>query len=93
MNFRLFFTLIVLAMLSAVRILAQDTPKRPDWDQKQAVAIVKNIIALEEAGTPWDKIAWKTDPAEAVALARKEQKPIFVYFYLKKNVGPANAPC
>ena len=67
---------------------------RPAWDQKQAVEKVKGILAIEERGDqPWNKIAWKTDAAEVAALAGKEQKPIFVFFYLKKAVGPANAPC
>ena len=65
-----------------------------EWDQKKAVERIKQLITLEEKGElPWDKIAWKTDPAEAAALAQKEQKPIFVFFFLKKDVGPANAPC
>lgn len=50
-------------------------------------------VALEQSGQPWDKITWKTDVAEAVAIAQKEQKPIFVFFFLKKNVGPVDAPC
>ena len=68
--------------------------KRPDWNQKKAAEIVKGIIALEEKGDlPWDKIAWQTDPAKAAAQAQKEGKPIFVFFFLKKDVGPTNAPC
>ena len=31
--------------------------------------------------------------APDVPLAEKEGKPIFVFFFLKKDVGPANAPC
>ena len=72
--------------------LAQE--KRPDWDQKKALEKVKGILALEEKGDlPWDKIAWQTDPVKAAAQAQKEGKPIFVFFFLKKDVGPANAPC
>ena len=68
--------------------------KRPDWDQKKAAEKVKGLLALEEKGDlPWDKIAWQTDPAKAAAQAQKEGKPIFVFFFLKKDVGPANAPC
>ena len=74
--------------------LAFAQEKRAAWDQKKAVEAVKGIIALEAKGElPWDKIAWHTDPARAVALAQKEQKPIFLFFFLKKDVGPANAPC
>ena len=37
-----------------------------EWDQKKAVERIKQLITLEEKGElPWDKIAWKTDPAEA----------------------------
>lgn len=64
------------------------------WDQERAVATVNEVIAIEqESEIPWDKIEWKTDPHEVASLARKEQKPIFVYLYLKKNVGPPKAPC
>lgn len=79
-------------LLPAAAVLAQ--AKRPDWDQQKAVALVKQLIAQEERGDfGWDKIAWQTDPEKAVALARQEQKPIFLFFFLKKNVGPAAAPC
>ena len=84
----------VLAGLCAVAAFGQGPGERPKWDQKVAVRKVKDLIALEEKGDfPWDDIAWQTDPGEASALARKEQKPIFVYFFLKRNVGPAAAPC
>ncbi len=81
------------AVLFLGNAVAQEPAKRPTWDQKKAAEKVKRIIALEAKGQPWDKIAWQTDPAKAAALAKKEQKPIFVFFFLKKNVGPATAPC
>ena len=94
MNVRILPTLAMIAFLVQGVAIAQKPPKRPEWDQKKAVETVKSVLAMEVKGdTPWDKIAWKTDPAEAVAAAQKEQKPIFVFFFLKKNVGPANAPC
>ena len=69
-------------------------PVRPKWDQEEAVRRVKAITAKEAAGEfDWDKVAWMTDPAKAVELARKEQKPIFLYFFLKGDIGPAAAPC
>ena len=93
MNARGCLTLAVIALLPAFAC-ADEPAKRPEWDQKKAVAMVKGLVAQEEKGEfDWDKIAWKTDPAEAAALAQKEQKPIFVYFFLKKNVGPVGAPC
>lgn len=87
-------TVTALAVFCPPFALGEEPVKRPDWDQKKAVEIVKGFVAQEEKGDfDWDKIAWKTDPAEAAARAQKEQKPIFVYFFLKKNVGPAAAPC
>ncbi len=93
MNARGVLTLPAFAILFLGNASAQEVPKRPEWDQKKAVEKVKQLIALEEKGQAWDKIAWQTDPAKAAALAKKEQKPIFVFFFLKKNVGPATAPC
>ena len=95
MNARSLLTVAVIASFSPSFSSAQESTRCPDWDQKKAVEKVKCILALEAKGDmfSWDKIAWKTDPAEAAALARKEQKPIFVFFFLKKNVGPAAAPC
>lgn len=86
-------TLAVIAIFLPGFASSQETAKRPEWDQKKAVEKVKHLIAQEESGQPWDKIAWQTDPAEAAALAQQEQKPIFVFFFLKKNVGPVGAPC
>jgi hypothetical protein len=84
----------VIACLSAGFALAQEPAKRPEWDQKKAVETVKKVIALEDKNDlPWDKIAWQTDPAKAAALAETDQKPLFVFFFLKKNVGPDTAPC
>jgi hypothetical protein len=94
MNTRIPIAVVLLAGLGAVMASGEEPAKRPEWDQKKAVQKVKDLIALEEKGEfPWDKIAWQTDPAKASALAQKEQKPIFVYFFLKRNVGPAAAPC
>lgn len=74
-------------------VATAEPPKRPEWDQKKAVEKVKGIIALEEKELAWDKIAWQTDPAKAAALAKEQQKPIFVFFFLKKDAGPVTAPC
>ena len=92
MRQRVFLALGISVILTSSAISQE--AKRPAWDQKQAVEKVKSILATEEKGElPWDKIAWKTDAAEAAALAGKDQKPIFVFLYLKKAIGPANAPC
>lgn len=79
-----------LFLSSTLSVLAQPRPK---WDQEKAAEKVKQIIALEKSGKPWDAIPWLTDVDAAVKKAQKEQKPLFVYFFLKKNVGPAAAPC
>jgi len=86
--------LLIVALIACAPALSSAQDKRSDWDQKKALEKVKGLIALEEKGElPWDNIAWLTDPAKAAALAQKEQKPIFVFFFLKKDIGPANAPC
>jgi hypothetical protein len=82
------------AALGPAFAAAEEPTKRPDWDQKQAVKKVKEVLAVEEKGElPWDKIGWLDDPKKAAERAEEEQKPLFVYFFLKKNVGPAAAPC
>ena len=92
MNARCLLNAALFACIASGFVAAQE--KRPEWDQKKAAKLVKGLIALEEKGDlPWDKIAWQTDPVKAAALAKKESKPIFVFFFLKKDAGPANAPC
>lgn len=67
--------------------------KRPQWDQKKARSAVEKITQLEQTQRrPWDNIAWLTDVDAAVARARKENKPILLYFFVKKG-GPSTAPC
>ena len=87
--------LAIAAIVVALPLLAvaQDQVKRPEWDQQKAEERVQKILALEKTGQPWDKIAWLTDTNQAVTRAHQENKPVFVYFFLKKNVGPAAAPC
>lgn len=63
------------------------------WDQAKAVAKVQQVIEVEKRGRPWDETAWLTDPAKALDRARAERKPVFVFFYLAKPVGPPSAPC
>lgn len=67
---------------------------RPVWDQARAEALVEDLKAREEKSDfAWDEIDWETDAEAAAVKAAEDQKPIFVYFYLKGNVGPAAAPC
>ena len=64
------------------------------WNQKKAVDIVNSCIAQEQAGDfAWDEINWIADPQEAVRVSQKMNKPIFLFFFLKKDVGPKEAPC
>jgi hypothetical protein len=89
-------TPLALASMAAVFPLfafAQEQVKRPEWDQKKAVETVRRVTELEGKGQPWDKIAWTADADEAVTRAQQENKPIFVFFFLQKNAGPAAAPC
>lgn len=63
------------------------------WDQEEAVARVQCVLDTEAAGQPWNDIAWETNVAKAVERSNKENKPLFVYIFLKKKVGPVAAPC
>lgn len=83
--------LVVFLLVRAAR--GEESAPRPVWNQDKAVEIVQKCVDLEAHGQPWDKIAWMEDVPAAVARAKKEDKPLFVYFFLKKNVGPAAAPC
>jgi hypothetical protein len=67
---------------------------RPKWDQQQAIHRVKSVIEQENAHDfAWDKIAWLTDPTQAAALAKRDGKPILLYFFLRGQSGPPAAPC
>lgn len=67
---------------------------RPEWDQKKAEAILEGILEMEKKGDfGWEKIKWETDAKKAVARAKKEDKPLFTYLFLKRDVGPKEAPC
>lgn len=69
-------------------------PQRSRWNQNEAVRMVQEVINQEESKDfAWNKINWLSDPAEARAVAEREQKPILVYFFLKGTSGPAAAPC
>ena len=67
---------------------------RPVWDQEKAEEMLEGIIEMENKGDlAWEKIKWETDAKKAVARAKKEQKPVFTYLFLKRDVGPKEAPC
>ncbi len=87
---RTLWALAGIAVLCPAFALGEEPPKRPDWDQKKAVETVKCLIALDATGQPWDKIEWLTNGDKAVTRAKQENKPIFVYFFLKKNLGPVH---
>ena len=93
MNAKMLLTVAGIALLCPAFAVGEEPAKRPEWDQKKAVEMIKQARAVEEAGQPfaWDKIAWMTDADKAVARAQKENKPIFVFFFLA-NPGPSNGP-
>jgi hypothetical protein len=69
-------------------------PSRAQWNQAEAVRRVQDVIAHEQAcDFAWDKIPWRTDPTLALSEAKKQNKPIFIYFFLHGKTGPATAPC
>ena len=80
---------IVCLTLAATKLTGSD---RPEWDQEKAKEAVRKVIAIENEGQAWDKVDWRTDVEAAVEEAKREQKPIFVYWYVDKG-GPADAPC
>lgn len=63
------------------------------WNQEAARRKVEEALRIEAVGRPWDDIAWEIDPSRAADRARREDKPLLVYFYLAKPVGPPAAPC
>jgi hypothetical protein len=63
------------------------------WDQAEARRRVERVLAVERQGQPWDAIPWETDPARATQRARESGRPLFVFFFLKKDTGPTTAPC
>lgn len=64
-----------------------------DWDQKAAVARVKQVLEIERNGQPWDAVPWESDPNRAIVRAKAESKPILVFFYLSKQRSKSAAPC
>jgi hypothetical protein len=83
------FTLLTQVPPQAIK--AQDSP-RPVWDQKRAIEVVKKVKQFERDHPDWDKINWLKDSAKAAEEAKRQNKPIFVFWYVKKG-GPASAPC
>ena len=82
---------VLVAIAAAISAIGSE---RPRWDQEEAVERVRAVIAQEKRGEfAWDKIAWHTDAERVAKLAENEGKPIFVYLYLKKDIGPKAAPC
>ena len=87
-------TLLSLSCLSAALLFSKGiSTAREDWDQDKALAKVQQVLELEETGQPWNEIKWLTDPKHAVEEAQEQGKPILVFFYLKTEVGPPEAPC
>lgn len=94
MRSRAVFIVTLLSLGLSGPVLGQDNKKKRKWDQKEALERVKEVLAQEaKEDFAWDNISWGTDVDKAVARSQKEQKPIFLYFFLKGKVGPAKAPC
>jgi hypothetical protein len=93
MNAKALLTVSGIAVLCAAGVPGQEPAKRPEWDQKKAVQLIKKVVAMEKVGQPWDKIGWLTDVDQAIARSRKEDKPLFVFAFVKGTRGPAAAPC
>lgn len=87
--FVLAFSLVGLSIATA-REFPEKT--RPEWDQTKARKMVQDVIDAEAEGIAWDEIRWMTDVESAIKKSKKEQRPIFVYWYVKKG-GPKTAPC
>ena len=86
--FRIAFQILLVSTTSLA--WAQDSERV--WDQEKAKEMVEDVMATEKKGLMWDKVRWSTDVDATVDRARKSNKPIFVFWYLKKG-GPAEAPC
>jgi hypothetical protein len=90
--------LLGLVTVAAAVLLPQERDKersgeRPVWDQVKARAKVEHALRIERQGTPWNRVPWLTDPAKAAAEAKRTRRPVLVFFYLAKPVGPPAAPC
>lgn len=63
------------------------------WDQQKAKAKVQQMLEVESQGLPWNEIRWREDESAAIKESVKTNKPILLFFAVKTNVGPAEAPC
>ena len=79
-----------LAILARSTSLAQNDDRA--WDQEKAKVVVDRVLRTEKRGLKWDRIPWITDVDLATSTAAEQQKPILVYWFVKKG-GPAKAPC
>ncbi len=78
---------VMLLLVGGVGWGAEET-----WDEAGARKVVEKVLAVEKAGSPWNKIGWVKDEEAAAAEAKKSGKPILVFFYLAKG-GPKVEPC
>jgi hypothetical protein len=87
-------TVLVATLLAVSTTDSCAAESRRIWDQQEAERRVGAVLGQEAANDfAWDKIAWTNDPMQATREAAMQQKPILVYFFLKGQVGPAQAPC
>ncbi|OWK37684.1 hypothetical protein [Fimbriiglobus ruber] len=64
---------LTLVLMSALAAPAASIPER-DALMRRAAAVRPN-----EGDFRWQQIPWQIDPAEALKLARDEQRPLFVW--------------
>lgn len=64
-----------------------------EWDQQLAKARVQQVLDIEKQGVPWEDINWMIDTGAAVIKAQEMNKPLFVFIFMKTEVGPPEAPC
>ena len=81
--------LLLLCALSTLPLCAEEAR----WDQEAAKKRVQAVLDLEEQGRPWDDISWLTSVKKVEEEAKRQNKPVFIFVFLKTDVGPKDATC
>ncbi len=76
--------LIVLGATPALHANAENSSGKDCCPYKNMREAIDSISARETAHV-WQKIQWRTSAATALAEAKKESKPIFVFFVVKQK--------
>ena len=84
----------ILGACGAAMCLGDVRAAEAEWDQAKAKKMVANVLEVEKAKTrPWNRIPWRAVPADAVAEAKKEGKPLLVFFYVEQMGPPLERCC